>query len=175
MSKIFCIGLHKTGTVSIGTALKILGYNVLMGDKSDSKKMEQNLHDGIGAISGYESYDVFADIYCPKEQFAVFDRQYPQSKFILTTRNEKDWIKSCWSQIKKRPNSPYYHPWYYKHEIQWIWKKRAHEASAMHYFCNTDKLLVMDITKGDGWKEICAFLNVDIPDMPFPHKNKSNK
>lgn len=28
MSKIFCIGFHKTGTKSLGTALDILGYRV---------------------------------------------------------------------------------------------------------------------------------------------------
>lgn len=35
-----------------------------------------------------------------------------------------------------------------------------------------DQLLIMDINK-DGWKELCNFLNVEIPNQPFPHKNKT--
>jgi hypothetical protein len=26
---------------------------------------------------------------------------------------------------------------------------------------------------GDGWEKLCKFLNKPIPDMEFPHENKS--
>ncbi len=34
----------------------------------------------------------------------------------------------------------------------------------------SDRLLVYNI--GDGWEPLCKFLEVDIPDQPFPFKNK---
>jgi hypothetical protein len=32
-----------------------------------------------------------------------------------------------------------------------------------------DRLLVMDITAGDGWEKLCGFLALPVPDEPFPH------
>ena len=34
-----------------------------------------------------------------------------------------------------------------------------------------DKLLIWKL--GDGWKPICEFLELPIPDKPFPHSNKN--
>jgi hypothetical protein len=43
----------------------------------------------------------------------------------------------------------------------------------MEYFRDRpDDLLVMDVEKGDNWKELCGFLGIDIPDAPFPWKNR---
>ena len=36
---------------------------------------------------------------------------------------------------------------------------------------NEDQLLIIDVTKGE-WEPLCKFLNVKIPNQPFPHKNK---
>jgi hypothetical protein len=49
---------------------------------------------------------------------------------------------------------------------------RERNEEIIHYFENRkSKLLVMDITKGDGWDKLCNFLNKSIPNKPFPHKN----
>ncbi|HEX8335676.1 MAG TPA: sulfotransferase [Pyrinomonadaceae bacterium] len=37
------------------------------------------------------------------------------------------------------------------------------------------RLLVMDITAGDGWEVLCPFLGVEIPDRPFPHENRTRR
>ena len=29
----------------------------------------------------------------------------------------------------------------------------------------------MDITAGDGWKQLCGFLDLPVPPHPFPHIN----
>jgi Sulfotransferase domain len=36
---------------------------------------------------------------------------------------------------------------------------------------DADRLLVIDVTAGQGWRELCAFLGVPEPDAPFPHSN----
>ena len=36
------------------------------------------------------------------------------------------------------------------------------------------RLLVMNITAGDGWDKLCPFLGMSIPSETFPHSHKSN-
>jgi hypothetical protein len=38
----------------------------------------------------------------------------------------------------------------------------------------SERLLVMDITAGEGWEKLCPFLGVPIPSEPFPVANKTN-
>ncbi|MBA3569657.1 MAG: hypothetical protein H0W28_09975, partial [Pyrinomonadaceae bacterium] len=35
------------------------------------------------------------------------------------------------------------------------------------------RLLVMDITAGEGWAKLCPFLDVTIPAVPFPHEDRT--
>jgi hypothetical protein len=45
----------------------------------------------------------------------------------------------------------------------------AHHRDVMEYFKNRPSdLLVMDITKGQGWDILCPFVNKPIPDAAFP-------
>ena len=37
---------------------------------------------------------------------------------------------------------------------------------------NEDQLLIIDVTKGE-WEPLCTFLNVKVPNQPFPHKNRT--
>lgn len=34
-----------------------------------------------------------------------------------------------------------------------------------------DDLLVLRITEGEGWRELCPFLDQEVPEAPFPHVN----
>jgi hypothetical protein len=36
-----------------------------------------------------------------------------------------------------------------------------------------ERLLVMDLTAGDGWEKLCGFLGLAVPDAPFPHEHQS--
>lgn len=57
---------------------------------------------------------------------------------------------------------------------EYIYSERfdRHNKEAVEYFKNRPQdLLVIDITKGDGWEKLCPFLNKDIPDVPFPKSN----
>jgi hypothetical protein len=49
---------------------------------------------------------------------------------------------------------------------------RDHNREVMDYFKGRNNLLIMDVGKGDSWDTLCNFLGVDIPDAPFPWKNK---
>jgi len=34
-----------------------------------------------------------------------------------------------------------------------------------------ERLLVMDITAGDGWEKLCSFVGMPVPEGPFPHEH----
>lgn len=55
---------------------------------------------------------------------------------------------------------------------EFLFKKRYREHNALVIATvPKERLLVMDITAGDGWEKLCPFLGVDIPDKPFPHED----
>jgi hypothetical protein len=61
----------------------------------------------------------------------------------------------------------------YNEEIL-IEKYYQHHNDVISHFKGTlDKLLIMDITNGDGWNKICPFLDVDVPDIGFPCKKET--
>jgi hypothetical protein len=36
------------------------------------------------------------------------------------------------------------------------------------------RLLIMNITNGDGWDKLCLFLELPVPSVPFPYRNKTS-
>ena len=56
---------------------------------------------------------------------------------------------------------------------EFLFKKKFRDHnSAVQHEVPADRLLIMDITAGDGWNTLCPFLGVPIPGAPFPHENK---
>ena len=44
-----------------------------------------------------------------------------------------------------------------------------HNAAVMAHFANRPKdLLIMDMSAGHGWKELCAFLGDPVPEGEYP-------
>lgn len=181
--KIFCLGLHKTATVSLATALEELGYKTRHGYKKQSDLILDALYDKVDPLKYIEEavgeHDAYADLYAVRDHFVWLHKAYPDAKFILTTRKEDEWVGSVKRQMQKRPDSPFFHHWYYQNELQWRMHKRMHEETVVRYFTMEndfkDQFLLMDITDGDGWEKLCAFLDRPVPDRLFPHKNKSPK
>ena len=50
--------------------------------------------------------------------------------------------------------------------------RRHNEEVMAHFSSRPADLLVIDLTQGDGFDEICAFLDLSVPDQAFPHKNR---
>ena len=49
-----------------------------------------------------------------------------------------------------------------------------HNHCVFEYFNDREEdFLAMDITRGDGWQKLCAFLGKPTPSVPFPHANKA--
>lgn len=173
-SKIFCIGWHKTGTSTLGDALIELGYNV-SGARLDLAEslLKSNIKPSLEIAKSHEALqDVpWAIIY--KE----LDIAFPNSKFILTIRDEQEWINSAQKHFKDTYSEM--REWIYGvgvlegNEEVYLKRYRRHYAEVREYFKDRpEDILVMDFKNGDGWEKLCGFLDKPIPKKPFPHSNK---
>jgi len=173
--KIFGIGFHKTGTTSLAQALKILGYSVTGPNGVNDPDIACNAKRLIEKLVSH--YDAFQD-----NPWPIFYRElcqdFPQAKFVLTYRDPKKWITS---QVKHfgRQETPM-RQWIYGkgcpegNEAVYLRRYQKHNQDVVAYFKKHGKpLLIMNFEKGDGWNQLCPFLNVQKPDVPFPHANKA--
>lgn len=58
------------------------------------------------------------------------------------------------------------------HEYLYKKKYREHNERVLRTV-PPERLLVMNVTAGDGWANLCPFLGLPIPATPFPHENKT--
>ncbi|NQY67308.1 MAG: hypothetical protein HRT72_06250 [Flavobacteriales bacterium] len=172
--KIIGIGFEKTGTTTLDIALSKLGYKVLGESPKALLPILKGDYDKV--LSIIKDYDALED----KPWFTVYrelDRRIPGSKFILTIRESESWYKSASNHFGDLPSA--FHEWIYGRGKGILKDNRdnsiavydTHNQGVIEYFKErpTD-LLVLDFTKGDKWDKLCAFLERDIPKIPFPHQ-----
>ncbi|MDP5018647.1 hypothetical protein FJR11_21910 [Anabaena sp. UHCC 0187] len=175
LTKIFCIGFHKTGTTSLAVALKKLGYSVTGPNGVQDLNISQNVF--VMAYALVEQYDAFQDNPWPII-YKELDTKYPGSKFILTLRDSKSWIRSQVRHfgVQETPMRK----WIYGvgcpkgNEEIYVNRFENHNKEVLAYFKERPSdLLILNLAKGDGWERLCPFLEKEIPNEPFPHANKA--
>jgi len=197
MRKIFNLGLSRTGTTSITKALQILGFRVRHDLQGGGEyKYLDDLWRGSFDWDCLKNFDAFADIPI-SIYYKELDRQFLNSKFILTVRNKEDWLASCqhhFSTIHKDISlvkRPLGKSWNMAHLdmpslIRLMTYGRVyfdepyfsdfydqHKHDVQQYFKNRDEqLLILDICGGEGWEKLCPFFGLPIPDESFPNENK---
>jgi hypothetical protein len=175
--KIFCIGFHKTGTKSLAAALTLLGYRVTGPNWTRAPRIqEQALSLALGLIP---SYDAFQDNPWPilyKELHALF----PTARFILTLRSGDAWLRSIVRHFGQ--NSTPMREWIYGpgrgfpkgNEAAYLARFEEHNRCAIKHFqkAKPGRFLVLRIAEGEGWENLCPFLEKPIPTIAFPHANR---
>ncbi|MCD0460341.1 sulfotransferase family protein [Roseiconus lacunae] len=210
--KIFCTGLSRTGTTSICEGFRALGLRAChfpfaifgqpekIGEQQFKPQLSRGLrarwqlHRELKALRCHdplrilEQNDAFSDLPVPL-YFERFEQQYPDAKFIHTTRPVTDWISSMrWLLDRGR----YEKNWTVGElademhfsvygctefdEIQLTKAWSRHENRVHDYFASrSDKLLVLDISRGDlSFDKIAPFLEMSVPSEPFPSSNAKN-
>jgi hypothetical protein len=182
--KIFCIGLNKTGTTTLHTAFQILGVSSVHWKDENGIKIGptivNNFKEGNDILKGLDHYTAFSDWGNGKSAvkiFKEFDKQYPGSKFILNTRSLDSWLLSREKHVirnqklkEKYPNSDI--TWLKVERKEWTRFYQEYHDTVLQYFKDRkNELLVFDVTSGDGWEKLCSFLNLPIPNSPFPKAN----
>lgn len=176
--KVFGIGMHKTGTSTLGSCLKTLGYTPTISHNLEALKYWRgNDLEKLWPI--IDVYRGFEDWPWPLMYQQLYER-YPNSKFILTKRlSTEKWYSSLAKHAKRygptehrklvygygmpEENKPYHLNFYEQHnrEVMDFFQKNAPE-----------KLLVVCWERGDNWTQLCDFLKKPQPNEPFPHLNQ---
>lgn len=175
--KVLGIGFQKTATTTLAVALYILGYNVTGYFGVNDENIEEHIYDTAFEIA--DRFDAVQDTPWPL-LYRELDERYPNSKFILTIRDTDRWINSVVKHFKGHEIP--LHQWIYGvpaakgYEDAYIKRYEGHNQEVLDYFKDRpDDLLVMDITKGDGWEKLCPFLGKEIPPVPFPKQNTASQ
>ncbi len=180
--KVFGIGLSRTGTRSLTTALCTLGFDV--AHYPCDPGTYQALMDGKAAFPLLTDRDGITDI-TVAPYYEELDLAWPGAKFILTVRDEPSWLRSCarhWERpivSKAEPDSSYVQiqrflraAVYGCHEFdaaRFSRVHRRHVEQVRRYFDGRDRdLLVLDIVGGQGYERLAPFLGLPVPDGPFP-------
>ena len=182
MNKVFGIGWAKTGTTTLGECFKILGFNH-QSQRLDLVKdvRQRNLNRIVALAKEKDTFEDWPWIILYQE----LDKAFPGSRFILTTREPEKWIRSYQNMLSRQGEASeeldeirrilYGLPIPNVAEEQLIERYVKHNEAVMKYFQDRPaSLLIVNWENGDGWEELCDFLDKDIPAVPFPHANRSN-
>lgn len=130
--------------------------------------------------------------------YAALMAHYPDAKVILTVREPEAWYKSASQTIFRLPPPPLMpllrmlsvfsrklklltnlEPVARKVGIEYFFKHDLSKANMIKVFNHHNetvqravppaRLLVYDVKQ--GWEPLCAFLEVPVPALPFPHQN----
>jgi len=174
-SKVFGIGFHKTGTTSLAKALEVLGYRVTGPNGVSDRDISVAVRPMAWKL--VEEYDAFQDNPWPI-LFREIDERYPGSKFILTSRPSDEWIRSIVGHFGG--GSTPMREWIYGvgdpvgHEPTYLARYEEHHTAVLAHFRNRSQdLLVLPITQGAGWSELCQFLGRPLPSAAFPASNRA--
>jgi Sulfotransferase domain len=178
--KTFCIGLNKTGTISLHQALTTLGFSSLhWGGQASRQAVERAIREDKPLLEYLGDYDAYSDIQRLSVNFDVLDRQYPGSRFILTTRDIDGWIDSRRRHVERnreRQSRGEYDGTFLQIEPdRWREQFVGHHTRVEEYFRGRDNLLVMRVTEGDGYEVLCPFLGVQVvaSEFPWSHRDPS--
>lgn len=182
-TRIFGIGMHKTATTSLHTALQILGYDSAHWKSAHWAKAIWEEMQTWGRSATLEKSYAVCDLPIPM-MFRALDLAYPRSKFILTLRDEAGWIDSIekhWNpEFNKFRESWSHDPFTHRcHRMLYGFKNfdpermleryRRHNAEVLEYFKDRpNDLLVMPMDQGAGFRELCGFLNNPVPNRKYP-------
>jgi tetratricopeptide (TPR) repeat protein len=183
--KVFGIGLSRTGTTSLAAALGQLGIDAAHW----TNPLTHQLLSGID----YFMFGAATDC-CVSAEMEKLYYQYPNARFVLTTRPLEPWLRSFADHHDR-------HSWagdieslravfdradcahkfehaamefgLYLNADSLAQAYRAFDARVRHFFSDKpkDKLLTLDVFAGQGWPELCGFLRRPVPATPFPKLN----
>lgn len=95
-TKVFCIGYNKTGTTTLNSVLKNLGYSMPNQGQQEMAVVEELFKGNYKPIHKLcANYDGFQDMpFSQGVTYAVIDAMFPKSKFILSVRESSEWFES---------------------------------------------------------------------------------
>jgi hypothetical protein len=197
--KLIGAGLGRTGITSLKRALKILGYTAYDNADNFAEMhghmWKQAMHTGSieGPAHALQVGEFDAVLDDPANYFAIdFLKMYPNAKVILTTRESADWLLGSQTLIDKLSILAMYPIRTFENykvfsacmNYYWIDIRNctdAHyesrpESCLAHYEAHNARIRqlvppakLLEFNVAEGWHPLCQFLDVPVPDVPFPH------
>jgi hypothetical protein len=168
-NKVFGVGLSRTGSSSLAMALSQLNYSTLCKDQG----LAPFLYDPPRAANMSARYDdVDAVVDLPTAlYFNELLSAYPDALFILTIRRDSQaWFRSFKKEmhsmrqlfgglvpLRVRRLIEHAYGTIDEEEDTWIDSYESHNL-AVQRSIPASQLLVMDMSTGAGWRELCSFL-----------------
>ncbi|KAL1863869.1 hypothetical protein Daus18300_008018 [Diaporthe australafricana] len=199
--KVLVLGLCRTGTMSVRTALRSLGYLETYHMRAASTETPRDCElwmqaikakwDGEGTFEK-EDWDQLlghCQAVCdlPAAAFAPeLIAAYPKAKVILTTRDPESTAKTIYQGITDPTSQVISHfDWafsLYRPMLVALWERlfegdfenRGVEVFKRHYDLVRELVpadRLLEYNVGDGWAPLCEFLGEDAPAAPFPFTN----
>lgn len=182
-TRLFGIGLHKTGTTSLHKAFQLLGFESThwsSGTGTWARDIWEEMLE-FGKSKTVEQSYALADLPIGL-LYRELDRAYPGSKFVLTTRSEPDWLRSVrdhfsdvnpsrWEWDVYPIGNRIHQALYGRKDFDadtFLRRFRRHNAEVKEYFRNRPgDLLVMP---QPSWYGLSHFLNKPVPKVPYPRE-----
>jgi hypothetical protein len=178
-----CAGLNKTGTTSLSRALTYLGFSVLHYDR-------ERLNPVVHGTTPEPDFRVYDDVDAVLDVPAAFFFEellaaYPQSKCILTLRDEDAWWQSIRKHFNERDvtDDPVSFTWRVRsitygapRATEFLYRKRYRQhLDRVRAVVDPERLLELDVTAPDAFVHLARFVGKTIdPSTPFPHANRAD-
>lgn len=180
-NKVFCVGFQKTGTSSLRDALRLLGYRVagVYGRGQDVASLQASyVEEGLRLA---QEYDAVQDMPWPLI-YRELDQAFSGSKFILLDRDSESWFRSISGHFGEQPDAMQQLIYGLDagaplgNKARYVEVYERHNAAVRAYFAERPRdLLIINLEKGDGWKELGEFLGVAVPEGPFVKTNTAEQ
>ena len=181
--KVFGIGFHKTGTTTLGSALRMLGYRVQKGCAFNHPKKPQ-IPEPVTIEKVWDLVRPLLPLYGAFEDnpwpllFRQLDEACPGARFIFTYRDPQRWIRSASRYFAKRNNATLdllYGQRGFQiagNEAVALARYEQHNSEVLGYFRDRPQdLLVWNLEEDSSWAPLCEFLDCAPPRARFPHAN----
>ena len=197
--KVVGAGFGRTGTLSLKFALEKIGfakcYHMMeVHQQPAHRKLWQDAHQGKpidwdALFEGYQASVDWPSCNLWREQLI----QYPDAKVILSLRDPEKWYASVMATIYKGSNAGRNSEdesareasrWVFEIIWQRVFEDRMEDKDYVIDIFNAhnqrvieevpkDQLLVFEAA--EGWEPLCQFLDVPIPDEPYPRVNSTEE
>jgi len=184
-------GFGRTGTDSMRFALNHLGFGPChhmheVLDNAEQRRLWRAKANGAcidweQLFEGYSSCVDWPSVFYWRE----LAEAYPDAKVLLTSRSTESWLESMKKTIfrvlrDKRESDSVGSKVIAAGTFDWRLDDDDYVVSVferhMAEVQNTipsERILVYQL--GDGWQPLCEFLNVSVPDEPFPRTNSASE
>jgi hypothetical protein len=140
----------------------------------------------IGHVDEYDNAAFIQDHMCiPRDRYKRLYHKFPNDKYILTVRKTPEiWVESIKNRsiqtysnhaIRRQRASQYGYEMPHGKEKYFRNFYIDHNQEVRTFFLNKGNFLEICIDTDDVWGKLCPFIHKPIPDIQYPHKNKSKK